>query len=70
MRLKYIDGLMGFVVGDAMGVPLEGKNRKELLKVSSVFTVSSIAALIAATVAISRIRANAPLAERSVKEKH
>ena len=32
MRLKYIDGLMGFVVGDAMGVPLEGKNRKELLK--------------------------------------
>lgn len=32
MRLKYIDGLMGFVVGDAMGVPLEGKDRKELLK--------------------------------------
>lgn len=32
MRLKYIDGLMGFVVGDAMGVPLEGKRREELLK--------------------------------------
>ena len=32
MRLKYIDGLMGFVVGDAMGVPLEFKSRKELLK--------------------------------------
>ena len=32
MRLKYIDGLMGFVVGDAMGVPLEGKSRKDLLK--------------------------------------
>ena len=30
MRLKYIDGLMGFVVGDAMGVPLEFKSRKEL----------------------------------------
>ncbi len=32
MRLKYIDGLMGFVVGDAMGVPLERKSREELLK--------------------------------------
>lgn len=32
MRLKYIDGLMGFVVGDAMGVPLELKSREELLK--------------------------------------
>ena len=32
MRLKYIDGLMGFVVGDAMGVPLEHKSREELLK--------------------------------------
>ncbi len=32
MRLKYIDGLMGFVVGDAMGVPLEFKSREELLK--------------------------------------
>ncbi len=32
MRLKYIDGLMGFVVGDAMGVPLEFKAREELLK--------------------------------------
>ncbi len=30
MRLKYIDGLMGFVVGDALGVPLEFKSRKEL----------------------------------------
>ncbi len=32
MRLKYIDGLMGFVIGDAMGVPLEFKSRKELLE--------------------------------------
>lgn len=32
MRLKYIDGLMGFVVGDAVGVPLEFKSRKELLE--------------------------------------
>ena len=32
MRLKYLDGLMGFVVGDAMGVPVEFKNREELLK--------------------------------------
>ncbi len=32
MRLKYLDGLMGFVVGDAMGVPLEFKSREELLK--------------------------------------
>jgi len=32
MKPKYIDGLMGFVVGDAMGVPLEFKTRKELLK--------------------------------------
>ncbi len=32
MRLKYFDGLMGFVVGDAMGVPLEFKSREELLK--------------------------------------
>ena len=32
MRLKYIDGLMGFVIGDAMGVPLEFKLRKELLE--------------------------------------
>ena len=32
MRLKYISGLMGFVVGDAMGVPLEFKSREELLK--------------------------------------
>lgn len=31
MRLKYIDGLMGFVVGDAMGLPLEFKSREELL---------------------------------------
>lgn len=31
MRLKYIDGLMGFAVGDAMGVPLENKSREELL---------------------------------------
>ena len=31
MKLKYIDGLMGFVIGDAMGVPLEFKSRKELL---------------------------------------
>ena len=32
MRLKYIDGLIGFVVGDAMGVPIEFKTREELLK--------------------------------------
>ena len=32
MRLKYIDGLFGFVVGDAMGVPLENKTREELIK--------------------------------------
>ena len=32
MRLKYIDGLMGFVVGDAMGVPAEFLSREELLK--------------------------------------
>lgn len=32
MRLKYIDGLMGFVVGDSLGVPLEFKSRKELLE--------------------------------------
>lgn len=32
MRLKYIDGLFGFVVGNAMGVPLENKTREELLK--------------------------------------
>ena len=32
MRLKYIDGLIGFVVGDAMGVPLEFTPREELLK--------------------------------------
>jgi len=31
MRLKYIDGLMGFAIGDAMGVPLENKSREELL---------------------------------------
>lgn len=32
MRLKYIDGTMGFIVGDAMGLPLEGEDREELLK--------------------------------------
>lgn len=32
MRLKYIDGLMGFAIGDAMGVPLEFKSREELLQ--------------------------------------
>lgn len=32
MDLKYLDGLMGFVIGDAMGVPLEFKSREELLK--------------------------------------
>mgnify|MGYP002623856011 CR=1 FL=1 len=31
MRLKYLDGLMGFVVGDAMGFPIEGVSREELL---------------------------------------
>lgn len=32
MALKYIDGLMGFAIGDAMGVPLEFQTRDELLK--------------------------------------
>lgn len=32
MRLKYIDGLMGFAIGDAMGVPLETQSREDLLK--------------------------------------
>lgn len=31
MNLKYIDGLMGFVIGDAMGLPLKNKKREELL---------------------------------------
>lgn len=31
MNLKYIDGLMGFVIGDAMGLPLKNKSREELL---------------------------------------
>lgn len=31
MNLKYIDGLMGFVIGDAMGIPLKNKSREELL---------------------------------------
>ena len=31
MELKYLDGLMGFAIGDAMGVPLEFKSRRELL---------------------------------------
>lgn len=32
MGLRYLDGLMGFAVGDAMGVPLKSKNRDELFK--------------------------------------
>lgn len=32
MRLKYIDGLMGFVIGDAAGIPNYAKTREELLK--------------------------------------
>ncbi len=32
MRLKYIDGIMGFAIGDAMGLPLENENRSDLLK--------------------------------------
>ena len=32
MEKKYIDGLMGFVIGDAMGVPVEFKPRSYLLK--------------------------------------
>lgn len=32
MRLKYIDGIMGFIIGDAMGLPVEGALREELLK--------------------------------------
>lgn len=31
MYLKYLDGLMGFVIGDTMGVPLRFKTREELL---------------------------------------
>ena len=31
MDLKYYDGLMGFVIGDAMGVPAESRIREELL---------------------------------------
>ena len=31
MKEKYIDSLMGFVIGDAMGVPVEFKSREELL---------------------------------------
>ena len=31
MALKYMDGLVGFVVGDAMGTPLKLKTREELL---------------------------------------
>ena len=31
MDLKYIDGLMGFAIGDALGIPLEKKSREELL---------------------------------------
>lgn len=31
MKLKYMDGLLGFVVGDAMGVPVEFQSREELL---------------------------------------
>lgn len=32
MRLKYIDGLMGFVIGDTLGLPLETVPREKLLK--------------------------------------
>lgn len=32
MRLKYIDGLVGFVIGDAMGVPVTNIPREELLE--------------------------------------
>lgn len=32
MGLRYLDGLMGFAVGDAMGVPLKSKSRDELFK--------------------------------------
>ena len=32
MRLKYIDGLIGFIVGDAMGLPVKTTSREELLK--------------------------------------
>ena len=31
MKEKYIGGLMGFAIGDAMGVPVEFKPRSELL---------------------------------------
>lgn len=32
MRLKYIDGLVGFVIGDAMGVPVTNIPRENLLE--------------------------------------
>ena len=32
MRLKYIDGLVGFVIGDAMGVPVTNIPREALLE--------------------------------------
>lgn len=32
MRLKYIDGLMGFVIGEVAGIPLVNRTREELLK--------------------------------------
>ena len=32
MENKYINGLMGFVIGDAMGVPVEFTTRKKLLE--------------------------------------
>ena len=32
MRLKYLGGLMGFTIGNAVGFPLDSKNRADLLK--------------------------------------
>ena len=32
MKSKYLGGLMGFVIGDAFGVPVEFMSRHELLK--------------------------------------
>jgi len=32
MKLKYLDGFMGFVIGDAMGVPTKSQSREKLLK--------------------------------------
>jgi len=40
MNLKYMDGLLGFSVGNAMGVPVENCNREDLLKKPVVKMIS------------------------------